>query len=67
MLVRPTSDQAADELRTAIEGERRLKMKVVREVDYYKEQTRSAISDANSLACDASTSADCPLSRKAAA
>nr|MBP7372331.1 ABC transporter permease [Opitutaceae bacterium] len=43
MLVRPTSDQAADELRTAIEGERRLKMKVVREVDYYKEQTRSAM------------------------
>jgi len=41
-LVRLESDDAAVQLRKQLEGEKRLKMKVVREVDYYKEQTRTA-------------------------
>ena len=42
MLVRLASDEALAQVRQAIESDRRLKVKVVREVDYYKEQTRSA-------------------------
>jgi len=42
MLVRLASEDALAQVRQAIESDRRLKVKVVREVDYYKEQTRSA-------------------------
>lgn len=42
VLVRPESDEALQQLRTTLEGNRRLKVKAVREVDYYKEQTRTA-------------------------
>jgi putative ABC transport system permease protein len=41
-LVRLQSENGADQLKKQLESEKRLKMKVVREVDYYKEQTRSA-------------------------
>ena len=41
-LVRLDDEQAAARLTKQLEGEKRLKMKVVREVDYYKEQTRTA-------------------------
>lgn len=41
-LVRLESEDAAAALKKQLEGERRLKMKVIREVDYYKEQTRTA-------------------------
>ena len=41
-LIRLESDDAAMQLKKQLEGEKRLKMKVVREVDYYKEQTRTA-------------------------
>ena len=43
VLVRASSPEAAAALKPLIEGERRLKMKVVRETDYYREQTRSAL------------------------
>jgi putative ABC transport system permease protein len=43
VLVRPADESAAAALRQAIEGDKRLKMKAVREVDYYKEQTRTAV------------------------
>jgi len=43
VLVRAASPEAAALLKPLIEGERRLKMKVVRETDYYKEQTRAAM------------------------
>lgn len=42
MLVRLESDDALAQIRQSIEADRRLKVKAVREVDYYKEQTRSA-------------------------
>ncbi|MBK8475913.1 MAG: ABC transporter permease [Opitutaceae bacterium] len=42
LLLRPSSDTALGEIKAALEADRRLKMKVVREVDYYKEQTRTA-------------------------
>jgi putative ABC transport system permease protein len=41
-LIRLENDDAATQLKKHLEGEKRLKMKVVREVDYYKEQTRTA-------------------------
>ena len=41
-LIRLENDNAATQLKKQLEGEKRLKMKVVREVDYYKEQTRTA-------------------------
>jgi len=41
-LVRLGSEEAAGRLKKELESEKRLKMKVVREVDYYKDQTRSA-------------------------
>ena len=41
-LVRLESEDVAAILKKQLEGEKRLKMKVVREVDYYKEQTRAA-------------------------
>ena len=43
VLVRAASPEAAALLKPLLEGERRLKMKVVRETDYYKEQTRAAL------------------------
>ena len=43
VLVRAASPEAAALLKPLIEGERRLKMKVVRETDYYREQTRAAL------------------------
>jgi putative ABC transport system permease protein len=42
LLVRPANDAALAQIKTSLEADRRLKMKVVREVDYYKEQTRTA-------------------------
>jgi len=42
MLTRVESDAALARIRQTIEADRRLKVKAVREVDYYKEQTRSA-------------------------
>lgn len=42
MLVRLGSEAEFAGVRRAIEADRRLKVKVLREVDYYKEQTRSA-------------------------
>ena len=42
LLLRPESDEALLQLKKHLEGERRLKVKAVREVDYYKEQTRTA-------------------------
>ncbi len=43
ILLRPTDATAAASIKAAIEADKRLKMKIVREVDYYKEQTRSAL------------------------
>jgi putative ABC transport system permease protein len=43
VLVRAASPEAAASLKPLLEGERRLKMKVVRETDYYREQTRAAL------------------------
>ncbi|MBI5381603.1 MAG: ABC transporter permease [Opitutae bacterium] len=42
VLVRPENEAAAARIKAALEAERRLKVKAVREVDYYKEQTRTA-------------------------
>ncbi len=42
MLLRIRSNEALAEIRRTIEADRRLKVKAVREVDYYKEQTRTA-------------------------
>lgn len=42
MLLRIRSTEALAEIRRTIEADRRLKVKAVREVDYYKEQTRTA-------------------------
>lgn len=42
MLIRVESDAALARIRQTIEADRRLKVKAVREIDYYKEQTRSA-------------------------
>jgi putative ABC transport system permease protein len=42
VLVRPADETAARTLQQAIEGDKRLKMKAVRETDSYKEQTRTA-------------------------
>jgi putative ABC transport system permease protein len=42
MLVRLEDDESFARIRQTIEADRRLKVKAVREVDYYKEQTRSA-------------------------
>ena len=42
MLIRARSDEALATIRRTIEADRRLKVKAVREVDYYKEQTRTA-------------------------
>ena len=42
LLLRPESDEALLQLKKQLEGERRLKVKAVREIDYYKEQTRAA-------------------------
>lgn len=42
VLVRPESESALQEIKKSLEGDRRLKVKAVREIDYYKEQTRSA-------------------------
>lgn len=42
MLVRAESIEAIPEIRKAIEADRRLKVKATPEIDYYKEQTRSA-------------------------
>lgn len=41
-LVRLEDEAAADQLKARLEAERRLKMKVIREVDYYQQQTRTA-------------------------
>ncbi len=43
VLLRPASADAAATLKPLLEAERRLKMKVVPEIDYYREQTRSAM------------------------
>jgi putative ABC transport system permease protein len=43
ILLRPTDEASATAIKTAIEADKRLKMKIVHEVDYYKEQTRSAL------------------------
>jgi len=42
LLLRPETDEALLQLKKTLEAERRLKVKAVREVDYYKEQTRTA-------------------------
>ena len=42
MLIRVENDAALARIRQTIETDRRLKVKAVREIDYYKEQTRSA-------------------------
>jgi len=42
VLLRPVSDEALQQLKATLEGDRRLKVKAVREIDYYKEQTRTA-------------------------
>lgn len=42
VLLRPETEDALTHIKQTLEGDRRLKVKVVREVDYYKEQTRSA-------------------------
>ncbi|MFT3831608.1 MAG: ABC transporter permease [Opitutaceae bacterium] len=42
MLVRQADDGALTQIQKTLEADRRLKMKVVREVDYYKEQTRTS-------------------------
>ncbi|HLP00672.1 MAG TPA: ABC transporter permease [Opitutaceae bacterium] len=42
MLVRQADGAALAQIQKTLEADRRLKMKVVREVDYYKEQTRTS-------------------------
>jgi putative ABC transport system permease protein len=42
LLLRPTSDAAADALVTRLEADKRLGVRVLREVAYYKEQTKTA-------------------------
>lgn len=42
VLLRPQDEKSSAELIAALEGDRRLKMKAVKEVDYYKSQTASA-------------------------
>lgn len=42
VLLRPSDEVASARVRAALEGDKRLKMKVVREVDYYREQTMTA-------------------------
>ena len=42
MLLRPESDESLRQIKQSLEADRRLKVKAVQEVDYYKEQTRTA-------------------------
>lgn len=42
VLLRPETEEAFTRIKQTLEGDRRLKVKVVPEIDYYKEQTRSA-------------------------
>ncbi|MFT3868133.1 MAG: FtsX-like permease family protein [Nibricoccus sp.] len=43
ILLRPIDEAGAVAFKKAIESDKRLKMKISREVDYYKEQTRTAL------------------------
>jgi putative ABC transport system permease protein len=43
LLIRPTSDAAITHLTRRIEGDKRLQLRVMNEVEYYKTQTRTAV------------------------